>query len=60
MIENLFLTYFKELEDPRRPVNKLNELNMVLLIRVIATLCVAETRKQMEEFGKTKQKKIKI
>ena len=59
MKENLFLTYFKELEDPRSPINKLHELNTILLIGVIATLCGAETWKQMEEFGKAKQKLIK-
>ena len=59
MKEDLFLTYFKELEDPRSPINKLHELNTILLIGVIATLCGAETWKQMEEFGKAKQKLIK-
>jgi hypothetical protein len=43
MKEDLFLTYFKELEDPRSPINKLHELNTILLIGVIATLCGAET-----------------
>ena len=35
MIENLFLTYFKELEDPRSPINKLHELNTVYSLVIL-------------------------
>jgi hypothetical protein len=31
-----FLTYFKQLQDPRIHINKLNEINTILLISVIA------------------------
>jgi len=42
--------------DPRSHVNKIHDLNTVLLIGVVATLCGAETWKQMEEFAIAKQK----
>lgn len=54
-----FLTYFEQLEDPRSHINKLHELNSILLIGIIATLSGAETWKQMEEFAIAKQKLIK-
>ena len=53
------MTYFKQLQDPRSHINKLHEINTILLIGVIATLCGAETWKQMEEFAKAKQDLIK-
>lgn len=59
MKTNSFLPFFEHLEDPRSHINKLHELNSILLIGVIATLCGAETWKQMEEFAIAKQKLIK-
>ena len=56
MNANLSLTYLKKLEDPISPINKIHELNAILLICVISTLYGAETWKQIEEFGKAKQK----
>lgn len=54
-----FLTYFEQLDDPRSHINKLHELNSILLIGIVATLCGAETWKQMEEFAVAKQNFIK-
>lgn len=51
MKRNSILSYFNQLEDPRSHVNRLHNLNSILLIGIIATLCGAETWKQMEEFA---------
>ena len=48
-----FLTYFKQLQDPRSHINNLHEINTILLIGVIAKLCGfihGKTWRQMEEF----------
>jgi predicted transposase YbfD/YdcC len=49
-----FLSYFSEINDPRSHVNKLHDLNNILLIGVISTICGASTWKQMEDFAITK------
>jgi len=46
--------------DTRSHVNKLHELNTILLIAVVASLCGAETWKQMEEFAIAKEKLLSL
>lgn len=55
MKTNLFKEYFGRLEDPRSHINKLHDLNDILLIGIISVICGAETWKQMEEFAKSKE-----
>src|SRR5699024_4406289 len=57
--KQLFLDHFKQIQDPRSHINRLHELNEVLLIGIISVLCGAETWKQMEEFSKSKVKFLK-
>jgi len=58
MKKDSFLQFFDQMVDPRSHVNKLHELNTILLIAVVASLCGAETWKQMEEFAIAKEKFI--
>jgi len=41
-----FLQYFIQITDPRSHINRIH-VNTILLIGVVATLCGAETWKQM-------------
>ena len=60
MHKNRFiLTVFSQITDPKSHINRIHDLNTVLLIGVVATLCGAETWKQMEEFVIAKEKKLK-
>ena len=51
-----FLQYFSKITDPRSHINRIHDQNTILLIGVVATLCGAETWKQMEEFAIAKEK----
>jgi hypothetical protein len=51
-----FLQFFSQITDPRSHINRIHDLNTVLLIGVVTTLCGAETWKQMEEFAIAKEK----
>lgn len=59
MNKSLFQECFATLEDPRSPINKLHDLNDILVIAVFSVVCGAETWKQMEEFAKSKAKFLK-
>ena len=48
------LEYFKEIEDPRIERHKLYELEEILLLTTLATICGAEGFSEIEEFGKSK------
>ena len=54
-----FKDCFAQINDPRSHINKLHELNDVLVICIVAVICGAETWKQMEEFAQSKEKFLK-
>lgn len=55
MKDVLFLSYFNELKDPRSHINKLHNLDSILLIGIASVICGAQTWKQMEEFAEAKR-----
>ena len=59
MKNNLFQSHFGKLKDSRSHINKLHDLTDVLLIVLVAVICGANTWKQMEEFGKAREKFLK-
>ena len=58
MKDLLFLSYFSELEDPRSHINKLHNLDSILLIAIASVICGAQTWKQMEEFAEAKREML--
>lgn len=48
------LEYFKEIDDPRIERHKLYDLEEILLLTTLATICGAEGFSEIEEFGKSK------
>lgn len=51
----MLIQIFKDIEDPRIERCKLHQLIDILVIAICAVICGAETWKEMEEFGKSKQ-----
>jgi len=51
-----FLQYFSQIIDPISHINRIHNLNTILLIGVVATLCGVETWKQVEEFAIAEEK----
>ena len=47
-------TIFSQVEDPRRDITKLHQLNDILLIAILAVICGAETWKDIETFAISK------
>jgi len=45
---------FRQVEDPRRDITKLHQLNDILLISILAVICGAEKWKDIETFGSSK------
>jgi predicted transposase YbfD/YdcC len=45
---------FSQVEDPRRDITKLHQLNDILLISILAVICGAETWKNIETFASSK------
>lgn len=52
---DVFYECFSKINDPRSHINKLHELNEILIICIAASICGADTWKQMEEFAKNKE-----
>lgn len=48
-------TIFGQMDDPRSNINKLHNLEDILLIGIISVICGAETWKQMVEFASSKE-----
>lgn len=55
MITTTLATSFSHLEDPRRDITKLHPLNDILLISILAVICGAETWKDIQTFGTSKE-----
>jgi len=53
--DNKLNEVFRSITDPRSDINKLHQLNDILLIGIVSVLCGAETWKQMVQFGKSKK-----
>lgn len=53
--DNQLVSIFGSLEDPRSHINKLHNLEDILLIGIISVICGAETWKQMVEFSNSKE-----
>ena len=47
-----FKSIFSNIEDPRSHINKLHELDDILLIGIISVICAADTWKNMEAYAK--------
>lgn len=45
---------FSQVEDPRRDITKLHQLNDILLISILAVICGAQTWKDIETFASSK------
>jgi len=56
---DVFNECFSKINDPRSHINKLHELNEILIISVTAVICGADTWKQIEEFAKNKEPFLK-
>jgi len=52
---NKLMSIFGTMDDPRSHINKLHNLNDILLIGIISVICGAETWKQMVEFAISKE-----
>jgi predicted transposase YbfD/YdcC len=52
---NKLNTVFNTLTDPRSHINRLHNLNDILLIGIVSVICGAETWKQMVQFAKSKE-----
>ena len=50
-----FKSIFSNIEDPRSHINKLHELDDILLIGIISVICAADTWKNMEAYTKAKE-----
>lgn len=46
---------FGQIDDPRSDINKLHNLNDILLIGIISVICAADTWKNMEGYAKAKE-----
>jgi predicted transposase YbfD/YdcC len=53
------LTIFAQIDDPRSHINKLHELEEILLIGIISVMCGAETWEHMVSFSKSKEEFLK-
>ena len=56
---NELKTIFSQMDDPRSNINKLHNLEDILLIGIISVICGAETWKQMVEFASSKEEFLK-
>ena len=56
---NKLTSIFGQIDDPRRDITKLHNLNDILLIGIISVICGAETGKQMVGFAKSKEDFLK-
>lgn len=59
MRKDFFQDFFGPLKDSRSHINRLHDLNNILIIGVVSVICGAETWKQMEEFAKSKEDFLK-
>lgn len=50
-IEETFLDYFNDIEDPRNGKNKMYSANEILFVSICAIICGAESWRDMVEFG---------
>lgn len=52
---NRLRSIFGQINDPRSDINKLHQLEDILLIGIISVICAAETWKDMESYAKAKE-----
>lgn len=52
---NKFKSIFGKIDDPRSDINKLHQLDDILLIGIISVICAADTWKDMETYAKAKE-----
>lgn len=52
---NDFKSIFSHIDDPRSDINKLHQLDDILLIGIISVICAADTWKDMETYAKAKE-----
>lgn len=52
---NQFKSIFSNIDDPRSDINKLHNLEDILLIGIISVICAADTWKDMEAYAKAKE-----
>lgn len=52
---NKITSIFGQIDDPRSHINKLHNLNDILLIGIISVICAADTWKNMESYAKSKE-----
>jgi len=50
-----FKSIFSEIDDPRSHINRLHNLDDILLIGIISVICAADTWKDMETYAKAKE-----
>lgn len=53
MDTNKLRTIFAKIDDPRSHINKLHQLEEILLIGIISVICGAETWEHMVRFAKS-------
>lgn len=49
------MSIFSKIDDPRSDINRLHELENILLIGIISVICAADTWKDMEAYAKAKE-----
>ena len=52
---NKLISIFGQIDDPRSDINKLHNLNDILLIGIISVICAADTWKNMEAYAIAKE-----
>jgi len=56
MVANKLADIFGQIKDPRRDITKLHSLNDILLISILAVVCGAETWRDIQTFGTSREK----
>lgn len=54
-----FLSYFKEVKDPRREIAKKHALTDIIVIAVLSFICGSQTWNDIEDFGESNQSWLK-
>ena len=52
---NELRSIFSQIDDPRSDINKLHQLEDILLVGIISVICAADTWKDMESFAKGRE-----